>query len=41
MSDIIVADRSLEQVTQGIRILTAQTAANMCQKTASIIQFFG
>lgn len=31
MSDIIVADRSLEQVTQGIRILTAQTAANMCQ----------
>jgi hypothetical protein len=31
MSDIVVADRSLEQVTQGIRILTAQTAANMCQ----------
>lgn len=28
---IITADRSLEQVTQGIRILTAQTAANMCQ----------
>ena len=31
MSDIVVADRSLEYVTQGIRILTAQTAANMCQ----------
>lgn len=29
--EIITADRSLEQVTQGIRILTAQTAANMCQ----------
>lgn len=31
MNDVIPADRSLEQVTQGIRILTAQTAANMCQ----------
>lgn len=31
MSDIIEAGRSLEQVTNGIRILTAQTAANMCQ----------
>lgn len=31
MSNIIEAGRSLEQVTNGIRILTAQTAANMCQ----------
>ena len=31
MSNIIEAVRSLEQVTNGIRILTAQTAANMCQ----------
>lgn len=31
MNDFIPAARSLEQVTQGIRILTAQTAANMCQ----------
>lgn len=29
--DIINADRSLAQVTQGIRVLTAQTVANMCQ----------
>ena len=29
--EIIEAGRSLEQVTNGIRILTAQTAANMCQ----------
>ena len=31
MNNIIEAGRSLEQVTNGIRILTAQTAANMCQ----------
>ena len=29
--EIINADRSLAQVTQGIRVLTAQTVANMCQ----------
>lgn len=29
--EIIEAGRSLEQVTQGIRVLTAQTVANMCQ----------
>ena len=31
MSNIIEAGRSLEQVTQGILVLSAQTAANMCQ----------
>lgn len=31
MNVIITADRSLEQVTQGILVLSAQTAANMCQ----------
>lgn len=31
MNDIITADRSLKQVTQGILVLSAQTAANMCQ----------
>lgn len=29
--EIINADRSLAQVTQGIRVLSAQTVANMCQ----------
>ena len=29
--EIINAERSLAQVTQGIRVLTAQTVANMCQ----------
>ncbi len=29
--EIIEAGRSLDQVTQGIRVLTAQTVANMCQ----------
>ena len=29
--EIIEAGRTLEQVTQGIRVLTAQTVANMCQ----------
>lgn len=31
MSDIIEAGRSLEQVTQGILVLSAQTVANICQ----------
>ena len=31
MSNIIEAGRSLEQVTNGIRILTAQTVSNYCQ----------
>ena len=31
MNEIIEAGRSLEQVTNGIRILTAQTVANICQ----------
>lgn len=29
--EVINADRSLAQVTQGIRVLSAQTVANMCQ----------
>lgn len=31
MNEIITADRSLEQVTQGILVLSAQTVANICQ----------
>lgn len=38
MSNIIEAGRSLEQVTNGIRILTAQTAANMCQLGKLLIE---